>query len=220
MSLTFIVEAIAECLVVASAFNCAVHLYRSSDKVTRPLPIVAILIIGVTTLTTSLPFIFPAVLTEFRRNLDAMQAGEWWRMVTPLFVQAYGWGQCCFNGVTAIFFLPLAEKFYGKKLLVLYFVSGIVGEIFNYTWNPTGAGSSLGIYGVMGALFVFTCRHRQEISRSTVIFAASGLCAALVSSLCHDGHGPSMLTGALLASMMRSRSLGALIVPPNNGTGC
>jgi rhomboid protease GluP len=207
MNRTFIIVAIAESFTIASALICAVRLYRLSGKVTKPFPIVAVLIFGVTALTTGLQFVFPEILSEFRRNLDALRAGEWWRMVTPLFVQSYGWMQCCFNGITALFLLPLAEKFFGNKLLALYFISGTVGEIFNYAWSPTGAGSSLGIYGVMGGLFVLTCRNRREISRSTVIFAISGLCSALISSFCRDGHGPSMLTGALLASLFSSRSL-------------
>jgi rhomboid protease GluP len=209
MNRSFIIVAIAECLIVAGAFNCAIRLYRFPGKAASPPPIISIIIIGVTALTTGLQFFFPEILAEFRRNWDALRAGEWWRMVTPLFVQAYGWGQCCFNGVAALVFLPLAEKFYGRKLLVLYFVPGMVGEMFNYAWSPTGAGSSLGIYGVMGGLFVFTYRNRREISRSTVILAISGLGAALVSSLGRDGHGPSMLTGALLASLMSSKPLAA-----------
>jgi len=77
---------------------------------------VAVLIIGVTFVITSLQFFFPEILSEFRRNWDALRAGEWWRMVTPPFVQAYGWQQRCFNGITALFRLPLAEKFCGKRL--------------------------------------------------------------------------------------------------------
>jgi rhomboid protease GluP len=174
-----------------------------SVKLTNPRPpLVAILIISVTSVITGLQFLFPEILSEFRRNWEALRAGEWWRMVTPLFVQAYGWQQCCFNGITALFLLPLAEKFCGKRLLALYFVPGIVGEIFNYVWSPIGAGSSLGIYGVMGGLFTFACRHRTEISQAAIIFAIFGLCGAFVASFCRDGHGPSMLTGALLASMM------------------
>jgi drug/metabolite transporter (DMT)-like permease len=57
----------------------------------------------------------------------------------------------------------------------------------------------------MGGLFTFACRHGMEISRATIIFAIFGLCGAFVASFCRDGHGPSMLTGALLASMMTSR---------------
>jgi rhomboid protease GluP len=219
MNRNLIITGVAECLTIVSALVCAIRLRRFSTKVTDPQsPIVAVLIIGVTSVVTGLQFFFPEILSEFRRNWDALRAGEWWRMVTPLFVQAYGWQQCCFNGITALFLLPLAEKFYGKRLLALYFISGIVGETFNYAWSPTGAGSSLGIYGVMGGLFTFACCHRTEISRSTIIFAIFGLSGAFVASFCRDGHGPSMLTGALLAGMMTSRFQTVPKKPPNQSS--
>jgi membrane associated rhomboid family serine protease len=132
MNRKLIITGVAECLTIASALVCAIRLHRFSVKVTNPRPpFVAVLIIGVTSVITGLQVLFPEILSEFRRNWDALRAGEWWRMVTPLFVQAYGWKQCCFNGITALFLLPLAEKLCGKRLLALYFISGIVGEIFN-----------------------------------------------------------------------------------------
>ena len=67
------------------------------------------------------------------------------------------------NATGAVVVCPLAERFYGKRLLALYFVPGILGEIFAYQWAPSGAGSSLGIAGVTGGLFALTFLHRQEI---------------------------------------------------------
>ena len=123
-------------------------------------------------------------------------------MVTPLFVQAYGWWQCGINGVTAVIFCPLAERLYGNRLLALYFVPGVLGEIFAYQWSPNMAGSSLGIAGVMGGLFAFTLLHRREIPRPARIFAISGIAGAIVLCFSRDIHGPPVLIGVLLASMM------------------
>src|SRR5437773_2626645 len=123
-------------IMAAAIFGCVVQLYRFSRKRKHSLPVATILIIGVTALITGLQFVFPEVLADFRRNREALLAGEWWRMVTPLFVQAFGWPHACANGVGAIFLCPLAERFYGKRLLSLYFVPGILGEIFAYQWFP------------------------------------------------------------------------------------
>ena len=138
-------------LVVAiGSLGCALQLYRFSRGKTRPVPVITLVIIGSTALVTGLQFVFPEVLTALRRNREALLAGEWWRMVTPLFVHAYGWWHACVNGVAAIIFCPLAERLYGKKLWALYFIPGVVGQIFGYLWSPNTAGSSLGIAGVMG----------------------------------------------------------------------
>src|SRR5204863_1079554 len=132
-------------LVVAiGSLGCALQLYRFSRGKTRPVPVITLVIIGSTALVTGLQFVFPEVLTAFRRNRDALLAGEWWRMVTPLFVQAYGWWHSCINGIAAVVPFPLAERLYGKRLLILYFAPGVFGEIFAYFWSPNGAGSSLG----------------------------------------------------------------------------
>jgi rhomboid protease GluP len=188
-------------ITAGSALICAIRLYCIPSGKTRAwLPVLSILIIGITSLVTTLQFFFPEILSELRRNGPAMRAGEWWRMITPLFVQADGWKQCWFNGITALIFLPLAEKFHGKKVLALYFVSGIAGEISKYTWDPdtTGAGSSLAIFGVMGGLLTFVCRHRRELPQMTMVSAMVAFGGAIVLSFLQDSHGFSLLVGFLL----------------------
>jgi len=193
---------LASVVVAAATFGCAAHLYRHSRNTKHSLPIVAILIIGVTALITGLQFIFPEVLAGFRRNREALLAGEWWRMVTPLFVQALGWKQCFINGAAAVIVCPLAERLYGKRLVILYFVSGVLGEIFGYVWSPNSAGSSLGIAGVVGGLFAYAFLHRREVSTQAHILATLGFVAAVVLCFSRDTHGPPILIGALLASSM------------------
>jgi membrane associated rhomboid family serine protease len=165
-------------------------------------PVIAIAIIGFTAVITGLQFAFPEVLTAFRGNREALLTGEWWRIVTPLFVQAYGWWHACVNGVAALVLCPLVERLYGKRLLILYFVSGVLGEIFAYFWEPNGAGSSLGIAGVMGGLFAYVFLQRQVLSSSSRLFAICGIAGAVVLCFARDIHGPPILLGVLLASIL------------------
>jgi uncharacterized membrane protein YhaH (DUF805 family) len=89
-----IIWGLANIIVVVAIFGCTVLLYRFSLQKTKPSPpIAAMLIIGVTALITGLQFIFPEVLTEFRRNREALLAGEWCRMVTPLLITSLDWLQ-------------------------------------------------------------------------------------------------------------------------------
>ncbi len=129
-------------------------------------------------------------------------------MVTPLFVHAYGWWHACVNGVAAVIFCPLAERLYGKKLVALYFIPGVLGQIFGYLWSPDTAGSSLGIAGVIGALFVFAFLHRREISRLAQLFAICGIGGAIVLCLWRDIHGPPTVLGVLLGGLMMTLSRG------------
>jgi rhomboid protease GluP len=186
----------------AACFGCAVQLYRFSRNRKHSLPVATFLIIGVTGLITGVQFVFPEVLADFRRNPEALRAGEWWRMVTPLFVQWAGWPHACANGAGAVFLCPLAERFYSKRILALYFVPGILGEIFAYQWAPDGAGSSLGLAGVLGSLFAFTFFRRSEVSESARMFPVLGIAGAIAMCFNQDTHGPPILIGVLLASIM------------------
>ena len=191
-------------LVAACAFGCAFRLYLSSRGTASPrFPVASVALIGVTALITGLQFVFPEVLEALRRNGQALRSGEWWRIVTPLFVQADGWGQCVVNGIGGLVFLPLGEKLYGKRMLALYFLPGVVGEIVAYTRQSSGAGSSLGICGVIGGIFAFAWMNRSKQPRSTVVLAIVGVCAALVLSFSPDFHGPPILAGAILAGLIR-----------------
>jgi membrane associated rhomboid family serine protease len=192
-------------LVVAiGAFGCALQLYRFSRGKTRQVPVITLIIIGSTALVTGLQFVFPEVLTALRRNPEALRDGEWWRMVTPLFVHAYGWWHACVNGVAALIFCPLAERLYGKKLWALYFIPGVVGQLFGYWWSPYTAGSSLGIAGVMGGLLAFVLLHRRELSGSAQLFAMCGMAGAVALCFWRDIHGPPTVLGILLAGLMMS----------------
>jgi membrane associated rhomboid family serine protease len=205
MNVEVVVLVLASLVVAVAAFACAAYLYRfASDKTKRVVPVAAILLIGITAVITGLQFIFPEVLTALRRNREALLAGEWWRMVTPLFVQAAGLVQAVINGVFMITLFPPAERLYGKRLLALYFIPAVLGEIFGYLWRPDFAGSSLGIAGVMGSLFAFTCLHSHEVPKSARLFAIVGIAAAVALSFVRDTHGPPILIGVLLASMMKT----------------
>ena len=202
MKLEVILQLLATLFVAIAAIGCAIQLYPYSLRMRKGAPVIAIAIIGFTAVVTGLQFVFPEVLNALQRNREALLAGEWWRTVTPLFVQVYGWWHACVNGVAAIFLCPLAERLYGKRLLILYFVPGMLGEIIAYFWKPNGAGSSLGIAGVMGALFAYTFLQRQMLSRSSRLFAICGIAGGAVQCAARDIHGPPILLGVLLASVM------------------
>lgn len=158
-------------IVVQTALIAASYLYyvhRGRPAGWRPWW--SVLLIGVTALVTGAQYIFPDVLPALRRDLDGLRDGEWWRVVTPLFVQPAGIGQVLSNALFLLMFVPLAEKLYGRGMLVLYFAAGLLVQIDRYYWDPTGGGSSSAAFGVV----------------------------------VHDGHGPGLLIGAALATLLPS----------------
>ncbi len=203
MNTTIAVAASNGVTVTTSLVCCVAYLYkrRWQDLSARPL-VASTLIIALTVLTFGLQLAYPDVLQALRRDLAALKAGEWWRLVTPLFVQPGGAFQFLFNMMFLVVFLPMAERLYGPRVWFLYFVPGVVGQLVNYAWNPDGGGSSTAAFGVMGSLLVFVLWQRNTAPKQYSIFAALGLCGAVVMCFTRDGHGPGLLTGAALAALI------------------
>lgn len=203
MNMTIAIAASNGITVTTSLVCCVAYLYKRRWQHLPARPLVAsTLIITLTVLTFGLQLAYPEVLQALRRDLAGLKAGEWWRLVTPLFVQPGGALQFLFNMMFLVVFLPMAERLYGARIWFLYFVPGVVGQLVNYAWNPDGGGSSTAAFGVMGSLLMFVLWQRSSAPKQYRIFAALGLCGAVVMCFTRDGHGPGLLTGAALAALI------------------
>jgi membrane associated rhomboid family serine protease len=156
-------------------------------------------IILITAIPSSFQFVFPEIIKLLERDKEALLSGEIWRLLTPLFVQPMGIWQCIFNGLFLFTFLPLAEHLYRRRVLIIYFVAGLTGQIFNYYWNKGGGGSSTAIYGVMGALLMYIVFHRNEFPRAYIFLPIAGFLGAIILCFFQDGHAPALLAGGILS---------------------
>lgn len=89
-------------------------------------------------------------------------AGEWWRIVTSMFIHA-GFTHVLFNMFSLFLFGPELEKIAGKmRFLTIYFLAGIFGIAATYvaedlTYASVGAsGAIYGIFGAFAALVYYT----------------------------------------------------------------
>jgi membrane associated rhomboid family serine protease len=189
-------------VIVIGSFVCLAYVYGRAELRGTQWPRWSTFIVAVTALVTGLQFVYPELISAFQRNREGLLAGEWWRMVTPLLVQPQGIAQALLNLVLMVAFLPVAEKLYGSRVLLIYLASGIIGQIPNYFWNPYGGGSSTAVFGTMGAIFAFTIRERTVLPRAYVVIGASAIVAGLALTIARDGHGAGMLAGALIGSLL------------------
>jgi membrane associated rhomboid family serine protease len=158
----------------------------------RPLPIVTIAVLGITAIITGLQFVYPAVLSALRRNPTALVAGEWWRMITPLFVHSDGWPQFIINSLGIALVGPTIERRFGHlRWLVLYFGAGLVAEAISYAWDPYGAGASIALCGLIGGLVLGLLAWTDPVPLPALLFvlyfvagligyAAGGIIAAVI----------------------------------------
>lgn len=194
--------------VVVGTLVCMSYLYYACRPASRGrFPWFSLSVIGLTALITGLQFAYPELLTALQRDGDAVRAGEWWRMVTALFVQPGGIGQCVANGILIVAFMPAAERLYGKNVLLVYFGSGLVGQIMNFVWDLGSGGSSTAIFGLMGSLLICIIRHRIMLLMPFVLIAGAVLLTSVVMVASRDGHGVGLITGALIGGFLPSISM-------------
>lgn len=146
----------------------------------RRLPIATIVILLLTLAATGWQMLDPRVLAALRRNPAALAAGEWWRLITPLFVHADGWAQIIVNLLGIVLVGPAVEWLYGSlRWLLLYFGPGLVAEAISYAWDPNGAGASIALCGLIGAMLAWILRE-PGAARSPVSLYVVYLVAGLV----------------------------------------
>jgi membrane associated rhomboid family serine protease len=98
--------------------------------------------------------------------------------------------------------MPAAERLYGGNVVVVYFASGIAGQIVNYFWDSGSGGSSTAIFGVMGSVLVYIMRNRRVLLLPFAFIAGAGLLTSVVMLMSRDGHGVGLIVGAAVASIL------------------
>ena len=168
--------------------------------------VATISVLGVTGALTALQFAFPELVSLLERTPIGIRQNQWWRLITPLFVNPEGWRQIAFNFLSILVLGALVERLFGsRRWLVLYFVSGFIGELAGYAWKPVGAGASVAAAGLLGALAVWLIREKRSVQAATggVIIVVGG---AILAAL-RDIHGPPILAGACMGwAMLYGRS--------------
>ncbi|HEY7334013.1 MAG TPA: rhomboid family intramembrane serine protease [Bryobacteraceae bacterium] len=95
---------------------------------------------------------------------NAIQAGQWWRLITAGFL--HGGVMHIAMNLWVLFDLGVAvEEAYGtSRYLVIYFVSTITGFWASYWWAPgvLSIGASAALFGLIGAMIALGIRDRSS----------------------------------------------------------
>ena len=184
--------------------TCATGSSRSSVDA-RARPYATLAIVALTTLFMVAQAIAPDVLESLRRAPGALAHGEYWRLITPALVHSGGWPHYAVN-VAALLVVGIAlERRIGAARLIAIYVGGsVVGEIVGLAWKPHGAGASVGIAGLAGALVAVTSARSRRPVR--LVAAGGVVVVVVVSVIARDVHGLPMLTGAVLGALVSGSS--------------
>ena len=169
-------------------------------------PKLTVSILLLTAALTGLQFIFPGLLPTLQRTPTTLSSHEWWRLITPFFIERGNWKEITFNLVSLAIVGAIAERVWGcRRWLIFYLLGGFVGECAGLAWKPDGAGTSVAACGLLGALAAWMLfRTKTWPARFGAIFIILG---ALVLTAIRDLHGPPLLAGACLAGVLLWREL-------------
>ena len=96
------------------------------------------------------------------KSNDLILRGEYWRLVTAMFLHA-GPLHIAFNGYALLIFGQQVERFYGwARFLAIYFIAGLAGSVASFAFiNSDSVGASGAIFGLLGAMGAFFWLHRR-----------------------------------------------------------
>jgi membrane associated rhomboid family serine protease len=149
----------------------------------------------------------PGVTARLLLIPEAVDAGQWWRLLTPMVLHG-GFLHIALNSYVLYIFGPNVEQAFGTvRFVAIYVISGFLGCVASYVIPPDvpSLGASGAIFGLAGVLFVYLFRRRssvfiREYLRSITTFIVANLIIGFVlpgiDNLAHLG---GLIGGALLA---------------------
>ena len=142
--------------------------------------------------------------------------GEWWRLVTSMFLHG-GFTHVLFNMFSLFIFGPELEHFTGKvRFLTIYFLSGIIGNLATFmiedsTYASVGAsGAIFGMIGAFGALVYYT-RHLFPQLKQVIL-------PIIVISVIMTFLSPNINISAHLGGLVAGFLIGMVYFNPKNTT--
>jgi len=158
-----------------------------------------IAVVSATALITGASLLYPGILLALQRSPAALGAAQVWRFITPLFVERGGWKEIAFNLVSLLAVGVLAERLWGKRRWVIFYLTGgVTGQACGLAWRPIGAGSSVAMCGLLGACAVWALPRRASW---LAVLAGLAIVMGVVLTIMHNLHGPPLLAGALAAGL-------------------
>lgn len=153
---------------------------------------------------------------------EYIDAGEFWRLFTPIFLHV-SLMHVLINMYALFVIGPPMERFFGhQRFTLLFFLSGISGNVVSYYLSPNPAmGASTALFGLIAAETVFIIRNKDFFGnqargflRNMIIIVVINLALGLMPGIDNWGH-----IGGLMGGIAFSWSAGPLLTVSWNPEG-
>lgn len=137
---------------------------RSTIRATAPAVTV---IIGLNVIVYVAQQLVPALTSNYASFPPAIADGEWWRLVTPMFLHSPTFlFHILLNMYVLYIYGPNVEQAFGtRRFVVMYLICGFTGAVASYNLSPCGSlgvGASGAIFGIAGVLLIYLYKRRTS----------------------------------------------------------
>jgi membrane associated rhomboid family serine protease len=165
----------------------------------KPMTLLAFLITGGFAIAQRL---HPALLRTLERHPDTWSNHHQWQYATQLLVQSPFW-QTPINLLALLVIGASVERIFGAgRWLLCYLGGAAAGETAGVFWQPYGAGNSIAVLGLLGALFAYLMVHPDAGVGQGRVSRVLGLAGGAVLLYLHDIHGAGLWGGFLIGLLL------------------
>ncbi len=142
-------------------------------------------------------------------NSRIIDNSEWWRLFTPMFLHA-DIMHLFSNMVALLLFGTTVETVYHSKYqyIVIYFVSGLIGNLFSLLLLPLDSislGASGAIFGLVGAAFISITKEDQSLLFFSLIYLGYFIVSSFAPGINLWAHLFGLAGGLLLGYIFYSK---------------
>jgi rhomboid protease GluP len=185
-------------LALGGAFAAGVTPQGSAQPRRRMIPLATLLMLALLGAAFAAQLAWPGLLPLVRRDEDLWRRFEIWRVLTALFFQDGSVSGFAFNATILLAVGTASEQRLGSaRWPIVYLGAGMLTEMLAVAWQPQGAGNSVAVYGLAGALTVLGPPGRAGVVQLGFRLVAAGAGAGLL--VMHDIHGIGFWAGAAIA---------------------
>ena len=135
--------------------------------------------------------------------------GQWWRLITPIFLHQ-SFTHLLFNGFSLAIFGPTIEKYLGSFKFALFFLStGVIANIATFFLKPLTyihIGASGAIFGILGFFLYLALFRKKNLTASEIntIYTLTGIAVIMTfiqPNINIVGHITGLLAGLVLSPL-------------------
>ena len=149
-------------------------------------------------------------------NWQLLSEGQWWRIITSQFLHV-NLPHMLFNMLALLLLGGMLERDLGAwRLLTLYFVSGLVGQLMGVAATPAlvSSGASQAVMGLAGGVSSGLLLHRHSKQRARLFILLIFVCTQFGLDLVtaghiKAGHWGGFLSGAIIGYLLYRQKKGA-----------